>query len=80
MFFEWELPALLGYWFPGKDLRAKTEFVLEAITLVARGKYIELYSCRQYLDKFFPERGVELVENIIKSLDSFDRIFGKSVA
>ncbi|KUL83262.1 hypothetical protein ZTR_10455 [Talaromyces verruculosus] len=79
MIFEWELPALLGYRFPRADFHAKTEFVLEATTLVARGRYIELYSCRQYLDKFFPERGVELVENIIKSLGSFNRIFERDV-
>ncbi|KAF3396585.1 hypothetical protein DPV78_007779 [Talaromyces pinophilus] len=72
--FEWELPSLLKSWDPSADRRAKTEFVLEAITLVARGKYIEVYSCRQYLNKFFPERGVKLVENIIKSLNSLDVI------
>lgn len=80
MIFEWELPSLLRSWDRSADRRAKTEFVLGAITLVATGKYIELYSCRQYLDKFFPERGVKLVKNIIRSLDSSDPVAGKSVA
>jgi hypothetical protein len=78
MSFEWELPALLENRFPSAGRRAKTEFVLDAITLVARGKFIELYSCRQYLDKFFPERGVRLVETIIKSRDTVGFVIGKS--
>ncbi|KAE8548021.1 hypothetical protein EYB25_009814 [Talaromyces marneffei] len=68
--FRWELPSLLKIRVPSAGHRAKTEFVLGAITLVVRGKYIEPSSCRQYLDKFYPEKGVKLVETILRALDT----------
>lgn len=78
--FEWDLPSLLRIFCSSEDRPAKTEFILGATTLVARGEYVEVFNCRQYLDKFFPEIGVSLVKAIIESLDAVEDTVGKLIA
>lgn len=80
MYFEWELPSLLRTFCSSADRPAKTEFILGATTLVAMGEYVEVFNCRQYLDKFYPEIGVSLVKAIIESLDAAKKTVGKLIA
>lgn len=68
--FDWELPSLLQNILPRRDAHAVKEYVLGAITLVAKSDFIELKTCRQYLEKYHPSRGLKVVEAILEALDS----------
>ncbi|KAL4783299.1 hypothetical protein BJX76DRAFT_358162 [Aspergillus varians] len=67
---NWEMPSLLRLWSSSADGLARRDFVLGAITLVVMGNYIEPITCKEYLEGFHSERGVELVETIINALSA----------
>ncbi|KAG2416700.1 hypothetical protein HFD88_007916 [Aspergillus terreus] len=70
VYFLWELPSLLVRIKPDADAHAMKEYVLGAITLVAKSDFIELKTCRQYLEKYHPSRGLKVVEAILEALAS----------
>ncbi|RMJ20861.1 hypothetical protein PHISP_08270, partial [Aspergillus sp. HF37] len=91
MTFDWELPLLIERYpsfaytdtvverhpsFAYKD-RASTDSFLRSITLVASGDFVELMTCRQYLEMYHPGRGVKLVEFVINTLTSSSDVAGK---
>ncbi|KAL5355804.1 hypothetical protein BJX96DRAFT_79127 [Aspergillus floccosus] len=67
--FEWELPSLLQSLKPITDTQAVKEYVLETITLVAKGDNIELKTCRQYLEEYYPSKGLKVVEAVLDALE-----------
>lgn len=77
MLFKWELPLWLQTLAADTGRHTQKYFIFDATTLVVRGKYVELFSCKQYLEKFHPERGVEFVEAIVNALNSSDPVMGE---
>lgn len=89
MVFDWELLPLIRVswgWAPLNPGRIqldrhedhdKSDSVLKAITLVTRGDSIELMTGRQYLERYYPGRGVKLVKFIIDAIDSSSDVSGK---
>ncbi|KAL3478814.1 hypothetical protein BJX99DRAFT_256222 [Aspergillus californicus] len=75
-FNHWELlprgdPSLIV------DDHIKMDYVLSAITLVSRGDYVELMTCRQYLENVYPDKGVKVVETFLNAVYFPDRVSGK---
>lgn len=74
MIFEWELPLWLQTLPDDTGRHTPKELIFDATILVARGEYVEPFSCKRYLDKFHPGKGVELVGTIMNALNSSDHV------
>ncbi|KAH8700727.1 hypothetical protein BGW36DRAFT_374858 [Talaromyces proteolyticus] len=62
----WELPSLLKNVTPS----TRKDFIFNAITLLSTQGHVELMTCRRYLERVQPKRGVKLVEIVIDALIS----------
>lgn len=77
MLFKLKLPLWLQTLPADTGHHTPKDFIFDATTLVVRGKYVDPFSCKQYLESFHPERGVELVGAIVNALNASDRVTGE---